>query len=260
MEGTKRPVTLFQRCREVLRTRRYALRTEKTYLYWIRFYVRFNRGRHPRELGEAHVSRFLTWLAVKRNVSSSTQDLALNALVFLYRHVLEQPLGDIRNVTRSTRPRRVPVVLTEDEVRLVLGGLQGQPRLVASLLYGSGLRLMEALRLRVKDLEFERRALVVRAGKGNKDRVVTLPDNLVVPLEEHLARVRSTHKTDLAEGYGRVWLPDALARKYPSAPAEWGWQYVFPSSRRSVDPYSGVIRRHHFDHTAVQKAVRVAVS
>jgi integron integrase len=217
------------------------------------------KRRHPAELGEKEVAEFLSHLAVVRKVAAGTQNQALNSLVFLYKHVLDRPLGDITGAVRAKRPQRLPVVLTQAEVRALLKQLDGLPWLIACLLYGSGLRLMEAVRLRVKDLEFSRRAVVVRDGKGAKDRVVTLPDELVEPLQNHLAWTRTLHEKDLAAGLGEVWLPDALARKYPNAGRKWAWQYVFPSRKTSVDPRSGARRRHHFNESVVQKAIKHAV-
>jgi integron integrase len=244
---------------KAIRVRHYSIRTEKSYVGWIRRFILYHGKRHPREMGAAEVGAFLTHLAVTRNVSASTQNQALNALVFLYRAVLERPLGELHGVTRAKRPRRLPVVLTRDEVAALLHHLEGVHWLAACLLYGSGLRLMECIRLRVKDLEFEHRAIFIRSGKGGKDRVVTLPDALVTPLQRHLATVRNIHEKDLFDGYGKVWLPHALARKYPGAPAQWGWQYVFPASRRSIDPHSGQVRRHHFDESGIQRAVKTAI-
>lgn len=179
--------------------------------------------------------------------------------MFLYKAVLDRPLGELQGVVRAKKPRRLPVVLSRNEVTQVLRHLQGLHWLAACLLYGSGLRLMECVRLRVKDLDFEHRAVIVREGKGGKDRIVTLPDELIVPLQRHLGNVRNSHDKDLAEGYGAVWLPHALARKYPNAPKQWGWQYVFPATRRSMDPRSNVVRRHHIDESSLQKAVKLAI-
>lgn len=210
-------------------------------------------------MGESEVAAFLTHLAVDRKVAASTQNQALNALVFVYKHVLDRPLGDIADAVRAKRPARLPVVLSQDEVRRLLAELRGAKWLVACLQYGSGLRLMESIRLRVKDLEFDRRAVIVREGKGGKDRVVTLSDALVEPLQRHLASRRNLFDQDSAQGFGSVYLPHALARKYPNAEGSWAWQYVFPSTRLSRDPRSGVTRRHHLDESVVQKAVARAV-
>jgi integron integrase len=259
MKQGRKESPFLNRVREVIRTRHYSIRTEQAYVDWVRRFILFHGKRHPEELGEAEVSRFLTWLAVKRRGSPGTQNQALNALVFLYRHVVGRELGDIVGAVRAKRPERLPVVLTQAEERRVLQHLDGPHWLPVILLYGSGLRLMECLRLRVKDVDFEHRAIVVRSGKGNKDRVVTLPDPCVAPLKRQLATVENIHNKDLRDGFGEVWLPYALARKYPQAAKSWAWQYVFPASKRSVDPRSGVTRRHHLDASCLQKAVKRAI-
>ncbi len=210
-------------------------------------------------MGEAEVGAFLSHLAVKGNVAASTQNQALNALVFLYKAVLGQPLQEIEGVVRAKKTQRLPVVLTLEEVKSLLKHLQGTHWLVGCLLYGSGLRLMEAVRLRVMDLDFDHRAILVRNGKGGKDRVVTFPDTLITPIKQHLEHVRMLYEKDLADGFGAVYLPHALARKYPNAPRQWHWQHVFPSGNRSIDPRTGIERRHHIDESGVQKAVRTAV-
>jgi integron integrase len=250
---------LLQAVRDAVRVRHYSMRTEEAYVFWVKRFILFHGKRHLLEMGEAEVAQFLTHLATQRQVSSSTQNQALNALVFLYRHVLDRPLGEIQGAVRAKRPIRVPVVLSPEEVGRVLGHLSGVHWLVACLQYGSGLRLMESVRLRVKDLDFAHRAVFVRDGKGGKDRVVTLPDELVEPLERHLESRKTLFERDLIAGCGTVYLPYALERKYPNAPTEWGWQYVFPSSQIAMDPRSGVLRRHHLDESAVQKAMRRAV-
>lgn len=247
------------RVREVIRARHYSIRTEQSYTQWVKRFILFHGKRHPKELGENEVVAFLTHLAVKRQVSPSTQNQALNALVFLYRHVLDQPLGDIIGAVRAKRPERLPVILTRTEVRQLFASLDGPHWLPACLLYGSGLRLMECLRLRVKDLDFDHRAITVRCGKGGKDRVATLPDPCIKPLKQQLAQVCKLHNKDLQDGFGAVWLPHALARKYPRAATELGWQYVFPATKRSVDPRSGVTRRHHLDDSCLQRAIKLAV-
>ena len=244
---------------KAVRVRHYSIRTEQAYVGWVKRYIIFHGKRHPRNMGVEEVSAFLSHLAMDRNVAASTQNQALNALVFLYKAVLDMPLGDLQGVVRAKKPRRLPVVLSRSEVMLLLRNLQGRHWLVACLLYGSGLRLMECVRLRVKDLDFEHRAVIVREGKGGKDRIVTLPDELIVPLQRHLGNARNIHDKDLSDGYGAVWLPHALARKYPNAPAQWGWQYVFPATRRSQDPRSNVVRRHHIDESTIQKAVKLAI-
>lgn len=259
MRSNKKTSPFLERVRNAIRTRHYSIRTEQAYLDWTRRFILFHGKRHPQEMGETEVSAFLTYLAVQRNVAASTQNQALNALVFLYRNVLGQPLGDNINGVRARKPRKLPVVLSKQEIRCLLRNVDGNYWLPACLLYGSGLRLMECMRLRVQDLEFAHRAILVRDGKGGKDRVVTLPLELIQPLKQHLAGVQVLHNKDLQDGYGAVWLPHALARKYPNAAREWGWQYVFPASRRSTDPRSGKTRRHHLDESCLQKAVKSAV-
>ena len=239
--------------------RHYARRTVGTYVQWVRRFLRFHGMRHPREMGQAEINAFLTHLAVEQQVSASSQTQALSALLFLYRHVLGVDPGDLNGVVRASVKRRVPVVMTPAEVQKVLEQLDGTPALVGRLLYGSGLRLMEALRLRVKDLDFERREITVRSGKGDKDRLTLMPERLITPLRCHLEEVRSLHASDLAAGMGKVALPHALARKYPNADREWGWQWVFPQSKRWRDPASGQQGRHHLDGSIVQKEVRRAV-
>ena len=258
MNSPNRPAGLIQRYRELLQTRHYARRTVKTYEQWLRRYLRFHGMRHPREMGSAEVNAFLTHLAVEEQVSASTQNQALAALLFLYRELLERDL-ELEGVVRARSRRRLPVVLTTEEVRAVLERLDGVESLVAGLLYGSGLRLMEALRLRVQDLDFNRRELTVRDGKGGKDRRTLLPDRVAEQLRSHLQTVRTLHQQDLADGWGRVTLPHALARKYPSAPVEWGWQWVFPQAGRWRQPTTGEQGRHHIDPSLIQKAVRQAV-
>ena len=247
---------LLDRVREAVRARHYSIRTEEAYLRWIREYILFSNKRHPSELGAPEVGAFVSHLAVKRNVAASTQNQALSALLFLYREVLGQPIEWVDSVERA---KRLPVVFTREEVVAVLGHLRPEMWLMASLLYGSGLRLMECVRLRVKDVDFARLQVTVREGKGQKDRVTMLPPSLVEPLRRQLERVKARHEADVREGFGRVYLPHALARKYPNAEREWGWQYVFPASKRSVDPRSGREQRHHLAETALQKAVKAAI-
>jgi integron integrase len=255
-------IVLLDEVREVMRRRHYSIHSERTYVEWIRRYVLYFGMRDRGELlidKERRVERFLTHLAVDRKVAPATQNQALNALVFLYRQVLEEPLGDDIRAERARRKVRVPVVLTKDEVARVIAALRGVPQLVVKLLYGSGLRISEALRLRVHDIDFEMRQVTVRSGKGDKDRVTTFPQSLTPFLKEHLERVRELHEKDLREGFGEVGLPGALARKFPNAAREWGWQYVFPARQRSADPRSGEIRRHHVDPSVISKAIRRAV-
>jgi len=259
MQPENRTSPFLEQVRNAIRVRHYSIRTEQAYVEWIRRFILYHGKRHPAELRESDVSGFLSYLAVNRNVAASTQNQALNALVFLYRNVLGRPLGNTIDGVRARKPKRLPVVLTQEEVRQLLRYLDGNHWLPACLLYGSGLRLMECLRLRVKDLDFGHRAILVRDGKGGKDRVVTLPDEIIQPLQGHLESVRNTHEKDLQDGFGKVYLPHALARKYPNAASEWGWQYVFPASKRSIDPRSGVERRHHLDESSLQKAVKAAV-
>jgi integron integrase len=250
---------LLDQVRGKIRLKHYSIRTEQAYLDWIKRFVLHFDKRHPSEMGAREVEAFLTHLAVEGKVAAATQNQAKSALLFLYREVLEQDLPWLENVERAKAPRRLPVVLTEKEVASVLSRLTGTHWLVAGLLYGSGLRIMEALRLRVKDIEFSRGEILVREGKGFKDRVTMLPAVLVDPLKAHLKRVRDLHEQDVEEGYGEVYLPYALARKYPNAGREWGWQYAFPSKNRAVDPRSGVVRRHHVQDQAIQRAIRQAV-
>ena len=259
MSGNVRGSPFLDEIREAIRVRHYSMRTEHAYVGWARRFILFHGKQHPEKLGEPEVAAFLTDLAVHQNVAASTQNQALNALVFMYKHVIGRPLGDVVGAVRAKRPNRLPVVLSPEEVRMVLSKLRGTKWLVACLQYGSGLRLLESLRLRVKDLDFDRRAILVRDGKGGKDRVVTLADELVRPLERHLASRKTLYEQDTAEGFGSVHLPHALARKYPRAETSWGWQYVFPASRMSRDPRSGKTRRHHLDETVIQKAVAGAV-
>ncbi|HEX7081011.1 MAG TPA: integron integrase [Gammaproteobacteria bacterium] len=259
MSESKRRSPFLDQVRAAIRVRHYSPRTEKSYIDWIVRYIRFHGMRHPRDLGEPEVAAFLSHLAIQREVTSSTQNQALSALVFLYRAVLERPLGGIPGIVRAKQPQRLPVVLTQQEVARLLRCLDTPYWLPACLMYGSGLRLMEAVRLRVKDVDFDHRAIVVRDGKGGKDRVVTLPDELIEALRRQIEGVKLVHGKDLADGFGEVALPRALAVKYPNAGRMLAWQYVFPARTRSVDPRSGVTRRHHIDASAVQRAVKHAI-
>ncbi|MGA0612327.1 integron integrase [Caldimonas sp. KR1-144] len=256
--GEPPPRRLLDRLRDVLRRHHYAIRTESAYVDWARRFILFHHKRHPQDMGAAEVEAFLTHLAVDRNVAASTQNQARAALLFLYKEVLGIQLPWLDGIVAAKERRRLPVVLTPSEVRALLDGLQSTPWLVAALLYGTGMRLLEGLRLRVKDVDFTRRELVVRSGKGGKDRVTVLPENLVLPLQAQLARAKLRHDRDVADGFGAVWLPDALALKVPSAARSWGWQWVFPSSMRSIDPRSGAERRHHVHEGSIQKAVSLA--
>ncbi|HWB46856.1 MAG TPA: integron integrase [Hyphomicrobiaceae bacterium] len=249
---------LFDAVRQKVRAKHYSYRTEQQYLYWIRRFIVHHKKRHPAEMGAAEVEQFLTSLAVEARVSASTQNQALSAILFLYRQVLEIDLPWLKGVVRAHAPTRVPVVLPRSQVQALLDELDGQLHLVGQLLYGSGLRLMEALRLRVKDVDFEYAQIVVRDGKGQKDRVTILPDALVAPLRRHLVLVREQHERALRLGYGGVELPEALARKYRGAATNWGWQYVFPAVRAGADPRTGEWRRHHLHERSVQRAVHIA--
>ena len=250
---------LLEQVRHVIRLKHYSLRTEDAYLHWIKEYILFHRKRHPSELGAQDVGAFLTHLAVTKQVAASTQNQAASAILFLYREVLALPIDWVDGVQRAKRPSRLPVVFTREEVRAVLAHLDGTKWLMASLLYGAGLRLMECVRLRVKDVDFAYGQIIVRDGKGSKDRVTLLPVALREPLEQHLSRVKTLHEQDLQEGYGRVYLPFALARKYRQADQEWSWQYVFPAAKRSTDPRSGREQRHHAREAVLQQAVKVAI-
>jgi integron integrase len=250
---------LLDQVRQQIRLRNYSIRTETVYAEWVKRYIRFHKYRHPLEMGAVEVEAFLTHLAVKRNVAAATQNQALAALLFLYKEVLKVELPWLEGVVRAKKPTHLPVVLTREEVARVLAELSGVAALVANLLYGSGLRLMEALRLRVKDVEFSRGEILVRDGKGQKDRVTMLPRALIPGLQQQLQAVSALHEQDLAEGFGQANLPFALARKYPNAAAEWGWQFVFPSGNRSQDPRGSGIYRHHLHEKTIQRAVREAV-
>lgn len=253
------PPKLLVQVRERLRVKHYSIRTEQVYVDWIKRFILFHGKRHPKDMGAREIEAFLTHLAVKGKVSASTQNQAKSALLFLYRAVLEQKLPWLDKVTQAKAPQRLPVVLTVAEVQAVLKRLSGTHWLIASLLYGAGLRLMEAARLRVKDVEFARHEIIVREGKGAKDRMTMLPESAIEPLKRHLANVKALHEKDLSLGGGDVYLPFALDKKYPNAEREWGWQYVFPSAKLSVDPRSGVTRRHHVDEKGIQRAMKQAV-
>jgi integron integrase len=249
---------LLDRVRATLRTRHYSLRTEQTYLDWIRRYILFHQKRHPGQMGQAEIEAFLTHLAVERDVAASTQNQALSALLFLYREVLHQEVHPTPESLWARKPKRLPTVLTPAEVRRLLDAVPRAHLLFARLLYGSGLRLMEGLRLRIRDLDFERLQIIVRDAKGDNDRATILPQSLAADLNAHLRVVRLMHAQDLEQGLGAVYLPHSLARKYPAAARDWIWQYVFPAPVTSEDPRSGRLRRHHVDPGAVQRAVRDA--
>ncbi len=251
-------IRLMDQMRRALRTKHYSERTEQAYCLWVRRYIMFHDGIHPAELGETDVNVYLAYLATELNVSASTQTQALSAILFLYRHVLRRPLGSLGDVVRAKQPKRLPVVLTRQEVRDILTELDGDMWLMVSLMYGTGMRLSELLNLRVLDLDFSRNEITVRSGKGGKDRVTMLPQSLRTPLQVHLKQVKSLHDRDLAEGWGRVILPNALDRKYPRAPAEWRWQWVFPQPRRWRNRSTGEQGRHHLHATVLQRAVKDA--
>ncbi len=254
------PPRLLDQMREALHARHYSLRTERAYCAWVRRFIYFHHVRHPGEMGGPEINAFLTHLAVAENVSASTQNQALAALLFLYRHVLDREVGDLDGVIRARHSAKVPVVMTRTEVREVLAQLAGDKWLIASLLYGCGLRLLECLRLRVKDIDFSRGEITVHDGKGGKDRVTMLPASLADPLQHHLVSVKTIHQADLADGWGRVLLPNALDRKYPNVPADWRWQWVFPQANRWKNSRTGEEGRHHVHETLVQRAVKEAVS
>lgn len=255
-------------CQEVMRFRQLAGRTVETYLHWIDRFIRFHRRpgkqpgkwvwRHPKDMGSAEMRAFLTDLATRRQVSAATQNQALNALLFLYREVIGGEIEWLDGFEQARRSARIPVVLTQEELRQLLLQLAGVHQLIGRLLYGTGMRLLEGLRLRVKDVDFSRGQVVVRGGKGDKDRVTILPDSLREPLTCHLDDVRKTWQKDIRSGHGQVWLPGALRHKYPKAELEWGWQWIFPSAELSIDPETKVRRRHHVSDAAMQGAIKAA--
>lgn len=249
---------LLDQVRDTMRVKHYSIRTEQAYIQWIKRYIYFHNKKHPADMGEAEITAFLTHLAVSKNVTPSTQNQALSSLLFLYKQVLNIELQWLDGVTRAKKPSRLPTVLPQEQVLQLLQKVPGTNGLIARLLYGTGMRLMEAMRLRVQDVDFEYRQIMVRQGKGAKDRSTVLPETLIEPLSVQLEHAKRVHDMDLREGYGCVYLPYALSRKYPNACREWGWQYVFPSINRSTDPYDGAVRRHHLDEKNVQRAVRSA--
>jgi integron integrase len=251
---------ILDQIRQVLRLHHYSIHTERIYLDWIKRYIAFHRMKSRDDLaaGEQKIEAFLTHLAVDQRVAAATQNQAMDALVFLYKRVLERPLGETINAVRAEKKTNVPVVLTRQEVMQVIPLLEGVPQLIVKLLYGSGLRIMEAVRLRVKDADFQMKQIAVRSAKGDKDRVTTFPASMIPLLNNHLARVKVLHTRDLAEGHGEVYLPHALSRKYPGAGKQWGWQYLFPSRDVSTDPLTGIVRRHHVDPSVINKAIKAA--
>lgn len=250
---------LLDQVRNVIRCKHYSIRTERSYSEWIKRFIYFHNKQHPKDMDEMHVSAFLTHLAVDKKVASSTQNQALCALVFLYRHVLKKEIGDFDNMVRAKMPSTLPVVFTRDEVKDILLQLDGINWLMGQILYGSGLRVMECVRLRVKDIDFGYRQIVVRDGKGKKDRVTMLPGIIVDEFQRHLLKVKKIHDVDLSAGFGAVYLPYALERKYKNANRSWAWQYVFPAIRRSIDPRSRLERRHHISESVPQRAVKKAI-
>jgi integron integrase len=253
------PPKLLDQMRAALRRKHYSYRTETTYLQWARRYIQFHGRRHPAEMGLPEIEAYLTYLAVDQEVAASTQNQALGALLFLYRHVLHIEMDTLAvNAVRAKQQPRMPTVLTKAEARRVIELIPGVERIMAQLLYGSGLRLMECVRLRVKDVDIARNQIIVRSGKGDKDRVTVLPQGIISPLRQHLNRVKRIHQADLIDGHGAVYLPTALERKYPHAHKEWIWQYIFPATRLSQDPRSGIIRRHHIGEGCLQRAVKNA--
>jgi len=250
---------LIERVRDLIRLKHYSIRTEKSYLSWIMRYFLFHNKRDPKEMANPEIEAFLSHLAVDLKISASTQNQAFNALLFLYKEVLKKDLDDSIDAIRAKKPKRLPTVMTKDETMKVIGAIPADHQLMIRLIYGGGLRLMECLRLRVKDIDFENNQILIRDAKGMKDRVTILPDSIKLSLREHLERVKLLHQNDISRGYGRVYLPYALERKYPNASLDWGWQYVFPAKSLSKDPRTGEIRRHHIHENSLQKAVKTAV-
>lgn len=254
----QKPKKLLEQVSDALRVRHYSYRTEQTYIEWIRRYILFHKKRHPKEMGETEIKAFISYLASERKVAASTQNQALSSILFLYRVVLQQEINLPPDLIRPSKPTRVPTVLSHAEAMSVINQLRGVHRLMTKILYGSGLRLAECLRLRVKDIDFENHQIVVRGGKGDDDRYTILPDSVAAEIKHHLMDVKALHEKDLREGYGEAALPFALAKKYPNAGKDWIWQYIFPASQRSIDPQTGVTRRHHLDESVLQKAIRQA--
>jgi len=263
VDGSSPPVPpkpkLLDQVRQAIRTRHYSYKTEKAYVGWIKRFIFFHGKRHPIEMGEKEIAQFLSSLASESHVSASTQNQALNAVLFLYREVMHKEIGYVNGVVRAKRPHRLPVVLTRQEVRSIFGFLDGSNWIMVMLLYGAGLRLMECLRLRVKDIDSNSNEIIVRAGKGDKDRHTMLPAAVKEPLAKHLDLIKRQHQRDLERGLGRVALPNALERKYPNAGKEWGWQWVFPATSHYIDKVTGERRRHHLHESVLQKAVKEAV-
>lgn len=257
--GVVSPPRLLDQVRDAIRLKHYSIRTEHAYIDWIKRYILFHKKQHPKDLGERHINCFLTHLAVNRRVASSTQNQALCAIVFLYREILKIKLGDFGEIAWAKKPSKLPVVFTREEVKQILLQLNGTSWLMGQLLYGAGLRVMECVRLRVKDVDFGYGQIVVRDGKGKKDLVTILPEIIVDELQRHLLKAQQIHEKDLKAGFGAVYLPYALERKYRNANRSWSWQYIFPATRRSIDPRSGIERRHHISETVPQRAVKQAI-
>lgn len=249
---------LLDQLSERIRAKHYSIRTEKAYCYWVKYFIKFHNYKHPSQMAASEVQEFLNHLAVHEHVSASTQNQALNAINFLYKEIIGRPFGKMDNITWAKKTQRLPVVLAPDEVPLLLSHMDGIYRLMAEILYGSGLRLMECLRLRIKDIDFDLNQIIVRYGKGAKDRITVLPDSIKEPLKNQISKVSALHKQDLRDGYGSVYLPFALAKKFPNADKEFGWQYLFPAEKISVDPRAGVKRRHHLSEDLLQKQVKLA--
>ena len=254
-----KPVKLLDRVRNKIRSKHYSIRTEKAYISWIKRFIYFHNMRHPEEMGRTEVEAFLTDLAVKHKISASTQNQAFNALLFLYREIVKKDVFDGVSAIRAKKPQRLPTVLSVEETLSVIDAMTGTYQLMAKILYGCGLRGIECVRLRVKDVDFKLNQIIVRDGKGQKDRITVFPDDIKPALQDHLKYVKNLHAHDLSEGYGSVYLPNALAKKYKSADKEWGWQYVFPARTLSVDPRSGMKRRHHVHLNSLHKAIKTAV-
>lgn len=259
MPTTDNKPKLLTQLSQAMRSRHYSRKTESTYIHWIKRFIFFHHVRHPKDMAEPEINAYLTHLAVKEHVSSSTQNQALCAIIFLYKYVLNRKIGDIGEVIRAKQSRYIPVVMTKDEVKAVVGNLTGDKKLMISLMYGTGLRLMECLRLRVQDIDFGRNEITVRDGKGAKDRITMLPESLKEPLRQHLVKTKSVHESDIKDGWGYVLMPYALDRKYPNAPRDWRWQWVFPQEKRWKNTKTGEQGRHHVHETLLQKAVKEAV-
>ena len=254
----KPPKKLLEQVSDAIRIKHYSLRTEKTYIEWIKRYIIFHKKQHPKDMGAEEIQAFLTHLASDKTVSASTQNQALSAILFLYRHVIKKDIDLPTNLFRAQKSKTLPTVLTHQEAMTVISKMAGIPQLMTKILYGSGIRLMECLRLRVKDIDFGNHQIIVRDGKGEDDRATILPDSIIPSLENHLKNVKIIHQKDLSEGFGETSLPYALAKKYPNASKEWLWQYIFPASVRSIDPISKQTKRHHADPSVLQKAIRQA--